>query len=342
MWLCNDAGALVALLDAIARECRVTVVPAPWAPGMAVAFARWCGNRPAVCDLATGTGADAGAAIARALGEMAENLSITSACHPQPVLVRGQRGTMICADARALPGEGLADPGSEGCAAGETEAAARMAALCERVERAALALWWSGQLLPRRMSPPACLGLYRQGAGVRRTMFWSLPLLPPVTVCLVLSTDADAGRIAMGTAAHIHRDRAQDAALREALQAEIAWHVPAHHPDVPGRDAMHHAVAARWPALLAAPEEGAAEPAATPQHQSVAQGMRGIEQALTVQGLDWGFADLTSTEIGVPVARCVVPAWPLARPLLRAVQDGADAGLTPAVPSFDLAAGGGG
>ncbi|MFZ0098246.1 MAG: YcaO-like family protein [Gemmobacter sp.] len=311
-------------------------MPAPWAAGLAVAFARWHGEHSAIADLATGTGADAASACVRALGEMAENLSLGAGSHPQPVPAIGRDGRVIVADARMLIPAGIADPGSEGVAAGETIAEAKIAALQERIERAALALWWGGRLPARLVSLPApMLEQYRQGQTQRRSMLWHLPLMHSVTICLVLTDDGDGGRIAMGTAAHTDPHRAADAALREALQAEIAWLAPPHHPDVAHRDALHHALRSRLPVLVGASRievDRRGDDNPLPQ----------VEAELASKGLDWGFADLTAANIGVPVVRCVIPGWPLARPILMSPTRADDAAVTQPLSSFAYATADGG
>jgi ribosomal protein S12 methylthiotransferase accessory factor YcaO len=306
-------------------------MPAPWAAGLAVAFARWHGEHPAISDLATGTGADAASACVRALGEMAENLSLCVDSHPQPVPAIGREGRVIVADARMLMPAGTADAGSEGVAAGETLAEAKIAALYERIERAALALWWGGGLVARMAHlPTPLLAQYRQAQRQRRSMLWHLPLMDSVTICLVLTDDGGGGQIAMGTAAHSDPNRAADAALREALQAEIAWLAPPHHPDVAHRDALDAALRPRLPVLLGAGST------------VVGQGsgddpLPRIEAELASKGLDWGYADLTTAQIGVPVVRCVIPGWPLARPILMSPNRADDAAVTQSLAPFAYA-----
>lgn len=301
-----------------------------------MAFARWNGEHPAISDLATGTGPDAASACARALGEMAENLSIGAGSHPQPVPAIGRDGKVIVADSRMLIPAGSADPGSEGVAAGETMAEAKIAALYERIERAAYALWWGGGLAARKAHlPTPLLRQYRQAQTQRRSMLWHLPLMNAVTICLVLTDDGECGQIAMGTAAHSDPHRAADAALREALQAEIAWLAPPHHPDVVHRDAMHAALRSRLPVLLGAGRT-------VVDRGGDGDSLLRIEAELVGRGLDWGYADLTAAGIGVPVVRCVIPGWPLARPILMSPNRADDAAVTQSLASFAYAAADGG
>lgn len=131
---------------ALLREgTEITLLAAPWAPGLVVAFGRWRGAAQPVSPLATGKGPSRAAAIAGCLGEMAENLSIGTAAHAEPVRALAFRGGAMAGDARARDLSRPDDPGSEGCAAHPNPAEARLRALCERWERACLAAWWVGE-----------------------------------------------------------------------------------------------------------------------------------------------------------------------------------------------------
>ncbi len=291
----------------LADRCRIALLAAPWAPGLHVAFARWEGDLPALSPLGTGTGATPEAARTRALGEIAENLSIGAGAHPLPVPAYGADGAPLCPDARALPEAGADNLGSEGCAAHETVEAARLAALCERAERAALALWWTGDLAATALPEPPEHALYRRGED-RRCRLFALPLLPGLSVRLALCDDGAGGRMALGSAAHPDPATAAEAALREALQAELAWLAPPHHPDAPWRDRMQADLTARLPALAAATPAGPEPPPAD---------LPALLAELDRRGLRHGFADLTRhPDPGLPVLRFVCPDWPRARPLM--------------------------
>lgn len=294
-------------LASIAARCRIALLTAPWAPGLHVAFARWQGDLPALSPLGTGTGATPEAARIRALGEIVENLSIGAGAHPMPVPVRDAEGVPLCPDARALPEAGDRNLGSEGCAAQQTVAAARLAAFCERAERAALALWWTGTLGSEALPEPPEHALYRRGQRRRCRMF-ALPLLPGLSVRLVLCDDGAGGRMALGSAAHPDPATAAEAALREALQAELAWLAPPHHPDAPWRDRMQADLLMLLPALAASP---CAAPEAPPAD------LPALLAELDRRGLRHGFADLARhPDPGLPVQRFVCPDWPRARPLI--------------------------
>lgn len=287
--------------EALAAEADLRALRPPWAPGLVLVLARWQGAAPILDPRAAGIGQTQAEARRRALGELGESLAICAAAHPAPVPVSaGER--ILCADARAVPG---ADgPGSEGCAAGPTPEAARAAALCERAERAALALWWQGRLAIRADAAPDLRRL-RFGAGHERiTRLFALPLLPGLAIRLAVSADADGARLSMGSAAHPDPARAAGAALREMCQAEFSWLLPPRHPDEAERDHRDQGLRARLPRSCA-PAEGD-PPADLPD----------LIARMRAAGLDCGFADLSHPTLGLPAARCVCPDWPLARQVL--------------------------
>ena len=298
-----------AAFAALEAETELRFLRAPWAPGLVLAFARWRGDLPALSPLSCGAGLTAAAARRRALGELAENLSIHAPAQPVPLW--DARGQLVLADARARPDEGAANLGSEGCAAGPDMATARLAALCEGAERAALAMWWTGALSAGAAAPPGALAALRAGGPVaRRCVTLALPMLAGLAVRLVVTDDGASGHLAMGSAAHPDPDRAAEAALRETLQAELAWLMPPDHPDLPERDLRAAGLAARLPDLLTA---------APALPESRADALSDLSDALTAQGLDHGFADLTHPRLGIPVARFACPAWPRARPVFMAM-----------------------
>jgi|GEM_PF-2642152 ribosomal protein S12 methylthiotransferase accessory factor YcaO len=284
-------------LAPLAETTDLRQLRAPWAPALCVVFARHASGQPG-----TGTGPSAGSARLRALGEVAEGLSLGPEAHPEPVPARDATGRIVLEDARALPGpEGL---GSEGAAAQDSDAAARLAAFCEAAERAALALWWQGKLPGHACAEPPELAAYRAGHTGRRVLCLALPFLPGLSVRLMLGDDGTGGQIALGSAASPDPARAAEAATREMLQAELAWLAPAHHPDTPFRDHVQTALAPRLPALHTA-QAAAPEPAGG-----------SLEKLLGDLVTTYGFSDLTSPQLRVPVWRFVCPAWPRSRPLL--------------------------
>ncbi len=320
----REALPMTDLLAPLAAQSALRLIRAPWAPGLVLAFARWQGAAPTICALGSGAGETGAEARSRALGELAENLSIGPEAHPNPVPALDAVGREVLADARALPGpRGL---GSEGVAAGQDVAQAQLAALCERAERAGLALWWQGALPARPVPDAACLPVLRGAVSARRCLTLALDLLPRLALRLVVTCDADGGRPSMGSAAHPCPDHAAAAALREAMQAELAWLMPPDHPDLPERDLRARGLIARMPGLMAAP--------IAPVPPGAEAGLADLLRLMTAQGLRHGFADLTLPGLGaraIPVWRFVCPDWPRARPLFS-TRDGAApaAAATPA------------
>jgi ribosomal protein S12 methylthiotransferase accessory factor YcaO len=276
-------------LAAIAAETEVDLHRSPFAPGLHLAFARWRGRAPVLSALSGGTGLTAEAARLRALGEMAENLALAPGLHPAPVPALAADGRVLVADARAEAGWG-----SEGAAAGPTAAAARQAARLECLERAAYALWYLGALAAVPIALPGGLvRQLRQGLALRATRLFALDLPGWPAVRLAVTSDADGARMAAGTAADDDPARAAEAALREAMQAEVAWAFTPGHPDQPWRDGMDRALRNR----LDRPPSPPAGPAPAPAPLA--------------------YADLTAPGSPIPVWRCICPDLPVARSVIR-------------------------
>lgn len=294
---------------ALREGTEIALIAAPWAPGLLVAFGRWRGRLPAMSPLATGKGRSRAAAIAGCLGEMVENLSL--AAPAGPVFAVPFHGGPILRDARARD---LADPGdlgSEGAAAHPDPAEAALRAICERVERAALARWWAA---PQGVPIPTggAEAALRQGGTGRRSRAWRIDLIPGLPVVLVATEDTGGGRIAIGTACALSPAAARDAALMEALLAEIAWSAPAAHPDRQRAEAAEPALAGRLAAMGAAsPPMGDPDGGALSSASALAQAIARLSAA----GVQGGLADLTHPEIGLPVMRCLCPDLPSARAL---------------------------
>lgn len=299
---------------ALREGTEITVLAAPWAPGLILAFGRWRGAAPALSPLATGKGPSREAAIAGCLGEMAENLSIGAG--PGPVRAVPFHGGPILRDARARDLSDPGDLGSEGCAAHPDPAEARLRALCERMERAALADWWRGQgPAPVPLAPGEAEAGMRQGnPGLRRSRAWRMESVPGIAAVLVLTDDGAGGRIALGAAAALSLPAARTAALAEAMLAEVAWIAPPAHPD-------HQRIARAQPQLagrlgrLAAGMPAPADAGAAGERPG---GSARLDQAvarLRAAGVAGGFADLTQPGLGLPVVRCLCPGLPSARGL---------------------------
>jgi hypothetical protein len=273
---------------------QMTKIRAPLAPGLFVAFGQWRGAPgfpEPVSALATGKGLTEAAAEAGCLGEMAENLSIGRGAHSGPVAAGSWP------DARALDLADPQDPGSEGCAAHPDAQEARVRALCERVERAALALWWLG--LPD-------VTAWRGTDGPRETALWLLDPGFGLPVVLALTQDRRGGWPVIGTAAAPDRAAAVSAALSEVMLAEVALLAPPAHPDHQRLLRQGGGLMARLPGLLAAPPAPPPGPPADPAR---------IIAALQRAGHSADFADLTCPAVGVAVFRCLCRGLPSARAL---------------------------
>ena len=81
----REALPMTDLLAPLAAQSALRLIRAPWAPGLVLAFARWQGAAPTICALGSGAGETGAEARSRALGELAENLSIGPEAHPNPV-----------------------------------------------------------------------------------------------------------------------------------------------------------------------------------------------------------------------------------------------------------------
>lgn len=102
----------------------------------------------------SGAGADVPTARMSCLGEAAEYLSIQRRTDDQNFdtydLRTGSVRSIYVDEAVMSDRNDPRDPGTEGCAAGETVELAIRGALCERVERHVLAEWWDGDVMACR------------------------------------------------------------------------------------------------------------------------------------------------------------------------------------------------
>lgn len=284
------------------KQLAVFTATAPWAPGLHLAFGKWQGTSPSLSPLATGSGADPISARLRCQGEMAENLALVPEAHPGPVFAKRASAGLRQIDCRA---GGTPDLGSEGAAAHPDGETARLTALCERVERAALALWAQNALPVQRLAEPAAEeARYRLTASHRRARAWEWVLLEGVSAVLVVTDDGANGALALGTAAALTRDAALDGALREAMVNELLLLAPPEHPD----QAHHARCQSALQSRLAELEN--ASPANT--HRP-AVGLSAVCASLDRNSIAYGFADLSLPQSGAEVWRFLCPQWPMAR-----------------------------
>ncbi|WP_394356595.1 YcaO-like family protein [Sedimentitalea todarodis] len=107
---------------------------------------------------------------------------------------------------------------SEGCAAGSTREAALLAAICELIERDAVARWWRGEKPARFMSR----GLAeRRGGSTRRVTVLDIGVESLAPVVAAISTALDGSAYAFGAASRPTLAAAGAAALRELALCEL-------------------------------------------------------------------------------------------------------------------------
>jgi ribosomal protein S12 methylthiotransferase accessory factor YcaO len=179
--------------------------------------------------------------------------------------------------------------GSTGLGAGVTAAGARLSALNEVVERDCEgttpfdpALCFEIETQDERLA--ALLDSYRINGVHLQFQDLTPPMGLPCCKCFVVSRD---GRIAKGTGAHLDARRALLAAL-----TETPFPYPGGPPSQPA-----------MPGLLRVPVEALPDYACG----DPAQDLQTVETLLLANGFRPIYADLTRADIGLPVARAIVP-----------------------------------
>lgn len=197
---------------------------------------------------------------------------------------------------------------SSGTAARPAFADAARAALLERIERDAVAIWWYNRLPAPVLDPqdvadalPPAFAAWITGRRRTTTLIMTPTDLPvPAVVALTATSAGDAP--AIGAAAALDPCQAVRAAILEALQCEIALaHMRlaqecADPPPVPPLLAWSRTTRLHDDAHLA----GAGTvrlPAPTAE--------AGLLAGLARAGVDVAIADITRPEIGIPVAKAV-------------------------------------
>jgi len=215
---------------------------------------------------------------------------------------------------------------SNGCAAGPTAEHAIAHALCEALERHAVAHWWYGGRAAKRLHPEAAgladeVAALRQGYQGRR--YWCLELTPEreVKIVVALSTRLDGRGLACGAKADLDVGQAARRALREMMHMELSLSLSAaklHNEGPTGMqptdwlnlERLTHAAINDFPELRPTPT--APMRATAPMHatRSAASPEDLTAAALAdvrAMGSRAYWLDITRMEIGIPAARVLVP-----------------------------------
>jgi hypothetical protein len=154
------------------------------------------------------------AAFSRCMGEAAEHAAMFALADDP----RGDRAAML----RRLDGAGGART-STGHAAGASLDHATDSAICERVERHAIALWFAGAAAASLPPPPEArlLEARFRGPDPRQVAYLALPSEVPGFVTVAAATTGDTG-LAVGYGCATDAAQAACKALSEAVQGEFA------------------------------------------------------------------------------------------------------------------------
>lgn len=195
---------------------------------------------------------------------------------------------------------------TNGCAAGPTAQAARLAALCELVERDATARWWYGRW-PCRAMPVDGLAaevgdwLARRG---RRLAVFDITSDIAIPTVAALASDRDGSCLSLGFATRVCADAALQAAVMELMQLELKLFM------IRG-GALPEAELGRWlrevrldHINLAA---GPPRDAVPSSDMTVAGALDLCTDAVTRAGVELAFVDMTRPEFRVPVVRAISP-----------------------------------
>lgn len=219
--------------------------------------------------------------------------------------------------------EAVAIGDSSGCAAGETVAAATLAAVLELVERDATGRWWYGG---RRRSPvgpeaadlPAALARVL-GERPRRTVLFDITTDLGVPVVAAVSAEADGRDVALGFAARLDAPAAATSAATEMLQMEVVLDAAREL----GREAgdwwtWRRRVTMALPPLDAAGRLPPARLAAGRRGRHAGgrplAGLGAVLEALERAAIPLWTLELTRPAIGVPVVRALSTALCHAKP----------------------------
>ncbi len=201
---------------------------------------------------------------------------------------------------------------SNGCAAGPTMEHAILAGLLELIERDAVAIWWYNRI--PRPRPSVELAEVPELAGIedflrsRRRVLRLFDITPDlgIPVAAAVTARSDGRQILMGAACHPAPAVALRKAVAEACQMLIGSDAGGRAPldDFPDAEDWLGTVSIEDEPHLADTRGKAAGPDRTPKAEN---DLEFCLNAIAAAGLQAWFVDLTRAELGLRVARVIVP-----------------------------------
>lgn len=227
-------------------------------------------------------------------------------------------------NAAALPGaldlNGIkyARADSNGCAAGTTPADATFQGLCELIERDAVSIWWHNRIkrpeIPISSLDNAYVKKVAQWMKQHGRNLWLLDLtndinIPVVAAVSVAETSRGTNKILLGFGSHTNISRAATRAVSEVIQFQAALPSEVIGDNLPNRLTGSEAI--DWYAFqtLEANDfllpQGQSDPSRYTEQQEydVKQLIASVESV----GSTVFLLDMTRSDIGIPVVRCVAP-----------------------------------
>ncbi|AZO49904.1 MAG: hypothetical protein EOS58_29480 [Mesorhizobium sp.] len=196
---------------------------------------------------------------------------------------------------------------SNGCAAGTTADAAKLAAILELVERDATGRWWYGRR-QRQIIDLSCLigidtlvdWLLHRG---RRTWLFDITSDIDIPVVAAASAEPDGKDVSLGFSAGQSLQLAATAALTEMLQMEISLGAArALGDNAGGWRRWREKVSMTTPPLNMASIQQVAPNRSPPAGE---RDLSDVLNALAHRGIDLWFAEMTRAEFGIPVFRAL-------------------------------------
>jgi ribosomal protein S12 methylthiotransferase accessory factor len=235
---------------------------------------------------------------------------------------------------------GSKEPTSTGCGAGLTLEDAVLHGMLELVERDAFALWWIAGRPGRPIDlstktltvANACLRALRGDKSTRLT--WLLDISGDVDLpCIAaVSANEQGFEVSVGTACHPKPERAVESALTEMCLMELSHQVAKMKAQTSSgktlnpKDEMHLKRSQELDAKscpLLHPQGIPKYYAPSSSEGDFGQSSKAVAELLQSVDISVYFADLTSTDLGVPVAKCVSPdlqTYPFSQPSARLEQ----------------------